>query len=369
MPVRCGPAGVFALPFDPQFCPHEDCQFHLHAPPGFCISWGSYQPQCRDEPVPRYRCRGCGRTFSRQTFRHDYYERRPRDNVRLFELLSSGVGYRQSGRLLHMSVHGAQYKARKIARTCQHLHRNVSAQLPGGRTFLLDEEETYEQKSIRPLTMPVLIERESWFVVATAVGSIRRRAKRGTRRWQLQEQDEQKHGQRPDQSRQCVEAVLRELDRRLDGQDLVLQTDEKSSYVTLARQVFGDRVQHERTPGRLPRTTYNPLFPINTTLAMTRDNVSRLRRRSWLVSKKGKYLELHMGIFTVYRNYVRRRFNRDPEGFTSAVHLGFLPRNLAFDEVLAWRQHWGRHSIHPLDPNGSGRSCRYETGVTEDSVT
>jgi hypothetical protein len=134
---------------------------------------------------------------------------------------------------------------------------------------------------------------------------------------------------------------------------LILQTDEKSSYATLAPEVFGDRVNHMTTPSRLARGTFNPLFPINTTLAMTRDNLGRLRRQSWLVTKKREYLRSHMNMFLVYRNYLRTRFNRDKEGHSPAVKLGLLPRNLTVAEALGWRQDWGPRSIDPLSADGS----------------
>ena len=67
----------------------------------------------------------------------------------------------------------------------------------------------------------------------------------------------------------------------------LLQTDEKSTYPGLAGRVFGhDRLQHERTNSKLARTTWNPLFPINHAEAMARDLMGRLRRDSWLTSKK-----------------------------------------------------------------------------------
>ena len=117
--------------------------------------------------------------------------------------------------------------------------------------------------------------------------------------------------------------------------------------------LFGDRVTHETTSGKLPRTTFNPLFPINTTLAMTRDNLGRLRRKSWLVTKKREYLRSHMNMFLVYRNYLRTRFNRDKEGHSPAVKLGLLLRNLTVAEALGWRQDWGPRSIHPQSADGS----------------
>jgi len=298
--------------------------------------------------VPRFVCRSCRKTFSEQTFRHDYGDRRPDVNARVFLLLSSGVGFRQTARVLHLNASSVQRKARKIARTCKLLHTNLSSRLEGGRCWLLDEEETYEGASIRPLTMPVLIEKDTWFVVDTAVGSIRRLAPLGTARRTLQDRHEAEHGIRPDESAACVRAVLETLARKVPEGTVSLRSDKKSSYATIADSIFGQRLQHDTTASDLVRHTHNPLFPINTTLAMTRDNCGRLRRRSWLVTKLACWLATHLAIFTVYRNYVRRRFNRDKEADTPAKFLGLLPRNLVADEVLRWRQDWGEHSIHPL---------------------
>ena len=109
------------------------------------------------------------------------------------------------------------------------------------------------------------------------------------------------------------------------------------------------------------RATHNPLFPINTTLAMTRDNCGRLRRRSWLVSKRADRLQEHLAIFTAYRNYVRRRFNRDASHQCPAWFLRLLPRALAPPEVLAWRQDWGERSIHPTSCRGETTAVRQES--------
>ena len=263
------------------------------------------------------------------------------------ELLVSGVGLRQAGRLLKLDPHSVQRKTLKIGRTCGSLHDNLSRKLPEGRTFVLDEEESYETASIRPLTVPLLIDHASWFLVSSAVGSIRRLAPRGTRRRARQERDEQRHGRRPDESSACVEHVLTALARRV-AEAVTLRTDEKPSYRRIAKRVLGERLLHETTSGRAVRNRRNPLFAINVTIAMTRDGCGRLRRRSWLVSKKKERLQNHLHIYTVFRNYVRRRFNRDGERQTAAVLLGLLPRQLQFDDVLAWRQDWDERSVHPL---------------------
>ena len=93
--------------------------------------------------------------------------------------------------------------------------------------------------------------------------------------------------------------------------------------------------------------------------AIGRDLMGRLRRRSWLVSKKRKYLSLHWQVLIAYRNDHRPRFNGEEE--SPAQLLGFLPRLLSRGELLSWRQCWGAgHGIHPLAADGAS-----VTGYTE----
>ena len=87
--------------FQPARCPYSDCT--RHADPGegrFFVKRGSYWPRCRSHPVPRFRCKACGRGFSRQTFRVDYRDKRPDLNAFALALLTSGIGFRQTARLI-----------------------------------------------------------------------------------------------------------------------------------------------------------------------------------------------------------------------------------------------------------------------------
>ena len=251
-----------------------------------------------------------------------------------------------------LDIHSVLCKFHKIARTCRWLHRNLAERLPSHRSYVLDEEETFEKASIKPLTMPVLIERDSYFVVAVTAGPIRRLAAEGTARRRVQDAVERRHGRRRDRSRRCVEAVLGELRRRIGATPLRLTTDEKPTYARLIRRIFGRAAQHETTSSTMVRATFNPLFPINHTLTMTRDNCGRLRHRSWLVTEKVRYLRRHMQVFTAYRNYVRRRHNFDKPSDTPAVLLGLIDRPLRSAQVLGWRQDWESRSVHPACRSG-----------------
>ncbi|MFK7742259.1 MAG: hypothetical protein AB8H80_18240 [Planctomycetota bacterium] len=246
-----------------------------------------------------------------------------------------------------------QCKLAKLGTHSAALQHNFARNLPSERTYILDEHETFEGTPIHPLTVPIIIEQECWFIVATAVGSIRRLARRGSKRRKQQDLDEQINGKRNDESKARVAETLIGLAAKAPRGKLQLLSDEKRTYQSLARRTFGDRVEHMTTSSKEPRTASNPLFPINTMITTAQDNCGRLRPKSWLATKKAACLAAHLHLFTAFRNFIRRRFNRDGENESPARFLGLMPRALRWIEALRWRQDWGPRSPHPLSQSGS----------------
>ena len=333
--------------FEPPRCPNRSCPHHKHPVGVFWRRRGTYKPKCRPRPVPRFKCRHCGKGFSRQTFRADYRDHKPHLNAKLLDLLASGVGLRQASRNLKLSLRATELKFRKISKHLRHFNNNLSPEIDEAAVFQFDELETFEgRRGARPLTVPIMIERESRFVIWANSAPIRPRGRMSKARKKAIAADERRFGPRRDRSRRSIEQVFRRAARAANG-EVWLQTDEKSTYPNLARQAFGEeRLTHTRTNSKLPRTTWNPLFPINHTEAMARDLMGRLRRESWLVSKRGWCLDLHLQLFAAYRNFVRRRFNYDEQ--SPAQMLGCAPRRMSPGELLSWRQDWRERSIHPL---------------------
>ena len=335
--------------FTPPRCPYPPCRAHSSPTPGFFVRNGFYRAKCRPHPVPRFACNECGRGFSRQTFRMDYRDHKPHLNPQLFLLLASGIGLRQSSRVMHLSLRCTELKFRKLATHFGHLNLNLRAPLPEGASFQLDELETFEgRRNTRPLTVAVLIEKMSWYVVWMESAPIRPRGRMTDARRRAIEEDEKRHGKRRDGSRRAIVHTLTRGARIARGLERVLlESDEKSTYPPLAKRLFGaERLVHERTNSKLPRMPWNPLFAINNTEALARDLTGRLRRESWLVSKLGCCLDLGLQIFRAYRNFVRPRFNGELE--SPAQILGIVKRRMRPTELLSWRQDWRGRSIHPL---------------------
>jgi len=338
--------------FQPPRCPNRKCPRHRDPTPRFFVKKGFYRPRCRPQPIPRFRCRTCGRGFSRQTFRADYRDHRPALHAPLFLSIATATGLRQTARNSGLSYKNTRRKFRKLARHLFRLNLNLRGPLPADAVLVLDELETFEgRRNTRPLTLPVLIEKKTRFVIWSESAPIRPRGKMSKARKRAIEEDEQRYGRRRDRSRRAVLRTLRRGAALASGLErVVLLTDEKSSYPPLARRVFGKRrLVHQRTNSKLARGPWNPLFAINHTEAMARDLLGRLRRESWLVSKKGRFLDLAVQVWMAYRNFVRRRYNHDQD--SPGQMLGFVDRRMRPEQLLSWRQDWRRESIHPLSRN------------------
>ncbi len=342
--------------FQPPFCPNPRCSEHQKPRPNFYIRCGFYKPICRAHSVPRFRCRSCNRGFSRQTFRADYRDHKPHLNTWLFKLLASGVGLRQSARTMNLSVRSTELKARKIGRHLRRLNSRVNSHLSDASAFHFDEIETFEgQRNTRPLTVPVLIESESRFIIWSESGTIRPSGSMPAKRRLLIESSNKRYGKRSDQSKQVIRRTLQRGARMArQACEIVFHSDEKLSYPGLVKRIFGSGSTHIRTNSQVARTLWNPLFPINHEEAVMRDLMGRLRRRSWLASKKRRFLDIALHVHIAYRNLIRSRFNTDVR--SSAQLLGLMPRRLSFGEALGWRQELGNRSIHPLSLTGRDAS-------------
>ncbi len=276
----------------------------------------------------------------------NYRDHKPHLNLQLLKLLTSGVGYRQAGRVLGLSRRCLEEKSRKMARHLTHLNMNLRGPLKEGARLQLDEIETFETKRReRPVTFPILIEVESRLVIWGESGTLTPKGRMNESRRRAIDEDSRRFGVRKDQSKEVVERTLARAIPMVQGlSELVVQTDEKSTYPGLLRKAFSNlRLIHQTTSSKLERTIQNPLFPINQTEAIARDLLGRLRRESWLVSKQRGFLDQAFQMYMAWKNYVRPRFNRDKD--TPAMFAGLVSRPLSPGELVGWRQDFGQEKL------------------------
>jgi transposase-like protein len=325
--------------FRPRHCPQAACPSNSREPLRFHRK-GFFRRKCDGRCVQRFLCLCCRRTFSIQSFRMDYRLKKPTLHFLLFKDFVSKVTHRQSARTLGCTRRTVAHRLQLLGTHCRAFHqrflRRKQGRLQG--LYQLDELETFEHnRRLAPVTVPVLIERRSYFVLHLEVAPLPARGGLRAEDRLKKQQREARLGRRRSGSRAAVGRCFEQLARGVDPTWAIsIATDRKSSYPTLLSAIFPERLEHQRCHSRCKRNYDNPLFPINHTLAMMRDGISRLVRRTWAASKCRARLESHAWIWIVYRNYMRGITNRSP-AVTPAMALGVSARKWRREELLAWR--------------------------------
>ena len=326
--------------YTPPFCPRPECPSHGSEEFRFRRS-GYYTRICDKAMVPRFRCLICLRGFSRQTFRVNYRLHRPELDMRAAWCFVSKVTMRQSARFLGCRRETIELRLRRFGDQGWAFHADQLLKIAssGGLegAFQLDELETYEgDRRLAPVTVPVLIHQVSQLTLDAQPGRIAARGNLTPHHEERKKRKEQEHGRRTSESASVVEHCLLTLKVVLKtSSESVLRTDEKRLYTALLRRL-SIPIQHEKTNSKEPRTTSNPLFAINHTFATMRDGVSRLVRRSWGVSKQRQRLKSHLDFYLAWRNYVRRRFNRDDANQSPAQVAGVMESAISMEDLLGW---------------------------------
>jgi hypothetical protein len=215
--------------------------------------------------------------------------------------------------------------------------------------------ESFEANRYQPVTVPVLIDRETFFIVATAVGPLRRKGRMTTHQRRRRAEHEAVHGRRRAGSMRAVRQILGRLRPLIADRPVVLESDHKLLYGRLGKTMLGSRFVWRPHSATARRDRGNPLFPINHTNARLRHFLARLRRRTWCVSKSRAALQGHLQIAAFWANWCRGITNRTQT--TPAQALGLAARPYRAEELLAWRRLWPHSSSRgPVAPKPAPRS-------------
>jgi transposase-like protein len=349
------------MTFLPIFCPKPSCPSR-HVGLAFRFKRrGLYSRKCDGRKVQRYQCLVCCRSFSLQTFRTDYRWQKPGLHFRVFEGLVSKTSLRQMARILGVRRPTIERRFRRLGMQAKDFHLAMLRRANEGEgingVFQLDEQETFEtDRRLCPVTFPVLIERSSYFVVFGQSAPMGCRGRLSLRKKKQRAKLEKTEGRRISGSKEAVQSCFEVLGRaHAVGVGIDLQTDKKGSYRRLFKNAVGEQfASHQTISGRSPRCYGSTLFPINHTLAMMRDGISRLVRRSWCVSKLRSRLELHFWVWVAYRNYIRGITVKTAT--TPAQAMGVARFAWTKSRLTRWR--WPdlmMNQIHPKGPVSIGR--------------
>ena len=238
--------------FTPPRCPHRTCSQHTNPELGFYIRHGYFKPKCRAHAVPRFRCRTCGKTFSRRSFSLAYYRKRPELLRPVAAGLQAGSGHRQLARTLGCAPSTVTRISALLGRHSILLLWRALASLEGqlDEPVVLDHFETFELTQDLPSGVATPVGAKSWFVYGIDPAPHARTGRRSP----AQERRRKKRARRPTRggyAGSTRRVLVSLLPLRAKGRRLHIIGDGHPAY----RQVVE---QHPRTAEIQPESHPNP---------------------------------------------------------------------------------------------------------------
>lgn len=266
------------------------------------VKRGKYIRASDRKIIQRFRCKNCGKSFSSQTLSYDYRLRKRYINQMFFCLYSKGNSQRACAQIL-----GVDKKtiARRVYRfgACARKHlKLMQRDLKGLDDIIFDEMESFEHTKLKPLTIPLAVEKKTRRILALNVGRI---AAKGP----LAQLSRNKYGRRKCERNRLLEDLFSQL-RPMMAERGVLSSDMSHHYPKVIHK-YAKNFKHKRFKGRkaaivgqgeMKKGGHDPLFSLNQTAAMIRDNLKRMARRTWCTTKHIERLRDSLSIYAYFHN-------------------------------------------------------------------
>lgn len=263
---------------------------------------GSFTRKRNRVKVQRFQCHSCHHTFSSHTELITYKQHRPDLNEKIMAMLCNGVGVRRIAQALSTTPKTVQKKIQFLSFVCDSFHNIQFKYWKIKPRFQFDEMWSIEKSRANTLTVPTVVEKESYFIVAA----------RSAHTHSLLRTPYEK-GLNNTKRKRLISARDAEIMRTLEKCNemkpmgrIVMDTDKKITYQNLLKSVFGKRLVHNPYNAGIPEEAIR-LFPINNTMACFRAEVSKCRRESWYHTKDTNWYNAHLSIYIVYYNYIRKK--------------------------------------------------------------
>lgn len=276
-------------------CPH--CQNELTV-----VKRGTYIRPSDKKKVQRFHCKNCQKSFSSQTTSYDYCHKKRHINQMVFRLLSNGTSERAAATILGVDKKTISRRVAPFGKCAKKHLENMRIDLKNVEEIVFDEMESFQHTKLKPLTIPLAVEKHTRRILAFDVGEI---AAKGP----LASLSVKKYGKRKCQRRELLEVMFSKLSQ-VAAPTCSFFSDESTHYpkvlkrhfIYATHKTFKGRAAAVVGQGEMKRVGFDPLFDLNHTAAMIRDNIKRMARRTWCTTKRTDRLSDFIAIYALYHN-------------------------------------------------------------------
>ena len=263
---------------------------------------GFYRRPSDQKKVQRFLCKSCKISFSEQTFAIDYRQQKRWFNQSCFLTLCSGVSQRRAAYIFQVVPRTIARRVKKFGEICEKNLTKYREQRAKVNEVQFDELESFIHTKLKPVTIPIAVEKKTRKVLALSIGNIGAKGK-------LKQISLQKYGRRPSERLSALKCMAKNL-QSCTAPKARMGSDMCPLYPKLVRDYFPE-AQHYTCKGsrgavvglgELKKTVFDPIFTLNHTYAMFRDNLKTLSRRTWATAKRKDRLLFLLYIYAWFHN-------------------------------------------------------------------
>lgn len=280
-------------------CPRHSCQNQTSfAKDGF------YFRKSDSKTIQRYRCTLCGKKTSTAQLSSCYGQNKRTINPMIESLLCAKVSQRRMAKILNVDKKTIHRKLIFLGKKAALFNQKFRETFIKNKiqNIQFDDLITKEKTKLKPVSITGIVDVNSRKILALESAQIPSFG-------HLAKVSRKKYGYRKSHHEKALTRAFEKIKDIVD-QKALIRSDEHKRYPKMVKKYF-PRSNYQSYPsvkgcvagqGELKKVHRDPLFAINHSFAMLRDNISRLVRRSWCVTQDLKMLQYHLEIYIKYHN-------------------------------------------------------------------
>jgi hypothetical protein len=329
----------------PTHCTNPECRYSVGPRSGWRVRDGWYHSRCGGA-IQRYRCRGCRTRLSDQSESIHYFAKRRLDLTHIFLRLRGGSSLRDIARSQHCAPATVSQALLRLGRQAMCAQLLLLCGCPGSHSLVFDALLSRLCSADYPAHLHTLLDAPTELILAITHSITYRSGPRTPAQRRRIAARRAGFSIAPHCTREAVSLLITELSRFIcPAQPLLIDTDRHPLYRPL---LAGDRalrhfslistLGHRRTASTAPRTTVNPLFPVNLVDRLIRHRLKEHTRQSFAFGRNAT-LQMHrLWLFAYDHNFcqphrvasgsplTRAHRYRVPDSAIRAVHRRFFHR-------------------------------------------
>ena len=313
----------------PTHCTNPACRYLIGPRSGWKVRDGWYHSHCGGA-IQRYRCRGCGTRLSDQSESIHYFAKRRLDLNHIFLRLRGGSSLRDIARSQHCSCATVSQALLRLGRQAMSAQISLLCAAPGSRRVAFDALLSCVSSAHYPAHLHTLVDSDCELILAIT-HSITYRGARHTDTQRRRIAARKRTFSLPKGGlRDAVGLLVHELSGfTVSGQPLTIDTDRHPLYprllasdLALSHFSLYSPVIHRRTASTAPRTTENPLFPVNLVDRLIRHRLKEHTRETIAIARNATMQMHRLWIFAYDHNFCQPHRVASPSPLTRAHRYG-----------------------------------------------